>query len=157
MAYTHDFHYSRLALEWNENTSTWQGILRIFTDDLERALSATGNQEITWRLGDQLENSAAELAIKHYVTQHWGGQLLSDGEQEMAWTYIGKEVDFDLTFIYIETQTMKAPLPLKLHSNGLFELFEDQVNEITLKLNGSSHRELLSNESASVRIDSIAP
>ena len=58
----HDFHYSRLGLQWNAETSTWQGILRVFTDDLEAALSYERSEDITWRLGDEKEHPQAHAA-----------------------------------------------------------------------------------------------
>jgi len=155
----HDFHFSRLALEWNSETQTWQGILRVFTDDLENSLSVAEGAERNWRLGDRRESADADSAIANYVLAHWTANQESDSTSDSAfhWTFVGKEIDFDLTYIYLESPAFRAPLPLSIGSDGFFELFDDQVNEITLKLNGSSRREWLSTESSSVRIESIAP
>lgn len=151
----HDFHFSRLALEWNSETRTWQGILRVFTDDLENGLSTADGGERNWRLGDRRESADADSAIENYVLAHWTGNQETDSE--FLWTFVGKEIDFDLTYIYLESPVFSSPLPLSIGSDGFFELFDDQVNEITFKLNGSSRREWLSTESSSVRIESIAP
>ena len=155
----HDFHFSRLALEWNAETQTWQGILRVFTDDLENSLTVAEGAERNWRLGDRREYADADSAIENYVLTHWTGNQVTDSASDSTfqWTFVGKEIDFDLTYIYLESPTLRAPLPLSVGSDGFFELFDDQVNEITFKLNGSSRREWLSTESSSVRIESIAP
>jgi hypothetical protein len=153
----HDFHFSRLALEWNSKTATWQGILRVFTDDLERGLSAANGNDLTWRLGDRREREGANLAIAEYVMAHWTGIAGPNSQTTLQWNYVGKEIDLDLSYIYIESNAIEAPLPLEITSNGFFELFDDQVNEVTFNLGGESRREWLSQESASVRIESIAP
>ena len=153
----HDFHFSRLALEWNSETQTWQGILRVFTDDLENSLSVAEGAERNWRLGDRRESADADSAIENYVLAHWTGNQKTDSGSAFLWTFVGKEVDFDLTYIYVESPAFPAPLPLSVGSDGFFELFDDQVNEITLKLNGASRREWLSTESSADSIESIAP
>jgi hypothetical protein len=153
----HDFHFSRLALEWNAETQTWQGILRVFTDDLEKSLSVAEGADRNWRLGDRRESADADSAIENYVRAHWTANQEAASDFAFHWTFVGKEIDFDLTFIYLESPAFRAPLPLSVGSDGFFELFDDQVNEITFELNGSSRREWLSAESSSVRIESIAP
>ena len=60
----HDFHYSRFGLQWNAETSTWQGILRVFTDDLEAALNYDTPEAVAWRLGDEKEHPQADAAIE---------------------------------------------------------------------------------------------
>ena len=154
---THDFHYSRLSLEWNEESSTWQGILRVFTDDLERALSVALNEEINWRLGDKRESPLADHSIQAYVTANWKGRGAANETPPWEWTYVGKEVDYDLTYVYVESQALPRIFPLELETSGFFELFDDQVNEVTLTVHKSSRREWLSSESDRVIIESIEP
>ena len=151
----HDFHFSRLALDWNPKTNTWQGILRVFTDDLERSLSQAEGTEINWRLGDRREHEKADLVIENYVANHWMSRQGEAQDSAMQWHYVGKEIDFDLTYVYIETNEVESPLPLEITSSGFFELFDDQVNEITFNVHGESKREWLSAESPVVRITSM--
>lgn len=153
----HDFHFSRLALDWNPETSTWQCILRVFTDDLERGLSEAYGAEQNWRLGDRREHEEANSAIENYATNHWICRWGPTPSTKIQWIYVGKEVDFDLTYIYIETNALESPLPMEITSNGFFELFDDQVNEVTLNVSGESKREWLSTESPVVRITSMTP
>lgn len=140
----HDFHYSRFGLQWNAETSTWQGILRVFTDDLEAALSHDMPESIAWRLGDAREHPQSDAAIEAYSTANW---LLTDSTgQALAWTYVGKEVDYDLTFIYLETAPSAVDGACFASSSGFFELFADQVNEFTITTDGSSLRLWLTSE-----------
>ena len=134
----HDFHYSRFGLQWNAETSTWQGILRVFTDDLEMALNGRSSAPVLWKLGDEREHTESDAAIEAYATANW--QLTDSKGQALDWTFIGKEVDYDITFIYLESDSVALDLPSFASSRGFHELFDDQVNEFTLKTNGTEHR-----------------
>ncbi len=143
----HDFHYSRLIIDWNSDARTWQGILRVFTDDLEMALNEAREDDMPWRLGDQREYELADEAIFAYAKSHW--RLYSKDSREsneLEWNYIGKEVDFDLTFIYLESSSTHPDSLGALASDGLFELFDDQVNEVTVQRGDSSIRAWLTQE-----------
>ncbi len=141
---THDFHYSRFDLEWNAETSTWQGILRVFTDDLEKALSQKQSEPVLWRLGDKNEHLQSDASIDAYATANW---LLTDSAgHALEWTFLGKEVDYDITFIYLESEVSTAEWACFANSGGFFELFDDQVNEFTLKNNGAPLRIWLTSE-----------
>ena len=140
----HDFHYSRFGLQWNAETSTWQGILRVFTDDLEAALSYESAEAIAWRLGDEKEHPQSNAAIEAYTTSNW---LLTDSMgHPLNWAFIGKEVDYDITFIYLESALSTADEARFASSTGFFELFSDQVNEYTLTTDGTSLRLWLTSE-----------
>ncbi|MGB1122183.1 MAG: DUF6702 family protein [Flavobacteriales bacterium] len=140
----HDFHYSRFGLQWNAETSTWQGILRVFTDDLEAALSHGTLESVAWKLGDAREHPQSDAAIEGYTTSNWS--LIDSTGQALEWTYVGKEVDYDITFIYLESALSAADEARFASSTGFFELFGDQVNEYTLTTDGASLRLWLTSE-----------
>jgi hypothetical protein len=58
----------------------------------------------------------------------------------LDWTFIGKEVDYDITFVYLESGTAAIDLARFASSQGFHELFDDQVNEFTLNTNGTELR-----------------
>lgn len=153
----HDFHYSRLGLEWNASTGTWQGILRVFTDDLEAALTLDAGIETPWRLGDEREHATADEAIASYASSRWS--LIGANGDELTWSFIGKEVDYDITFIYMESPPVELLAARAVESRGFFELFEDQVNEITLNTGEQSLRIWLTQEDPvkSIVSDQTAP
>ncbi|MDE0980098.1 MAG: hypothetical protein OSA78_08895, partial [Flavobacteriales bacterium] len=59
---------------------------------------------------------------------------------------IGKEVDFDLTYLYFESQPLPPHEYMTLTATLFFELFEDQVNEVTFQAADSELREWLTPE-----------
>ena len=143
-AEVHDFHYSRFGLQWNAETSTWQGILRVFTDDLEMALNGATSAPIMWKLGDDQEHPESDAAIEAYAKANW--QLTDSTGLALDWAFIGKEVDYDITFIYLESDSVALDLACFANSRGFHELFDDQVNEFTLNTNGAELRLWLTSE-----------
>jgi hypothetical protein len=48
-------------------------------------------------------------------------------------SFIGKEVEVDVTWIYAEIPLTEAPTSLRLQNSILTELFSDQVNIVNFK------------------------
>jgi hypothetical protein len=142
----HDFHYSRCELVWNPTTFTWQGTTRVFTDDLQSALQKANGLEMNLNLGDQLEHLEAETWISSYFQAHCIGSISTPEINSLHWNYIGKEVDFDLTYLYFESQPLLPHDRIDLSVTLFFELFDDQVNEITFEAQESEMREWLTFE-----------
>lgn len=143
MTNLHDFHYSRTDLRWNPNTSTWQMEVRVFTDDLESALSLRTEDETAFFLGDDKERTDADNMISDWVDEGCG---MTVGGEALVWSYLGKEVDFDITYLYVESNPIAEPAAFTLEWTLFFDLFDDQVNEVALNLNGIEQRELFSHE-----------
>lgn len=154
----HDFHYSRIELKWNESTSTWQATTRVFTDDIEAAIqlensnasdiSAKSRNTIqeTLNFGDSLEHAQVDPWIATYLDGHCLGFSGMSSELPIKWDFIGKEVDFDLTYLYFESQPLPPHEYMTLTATLFFELFEDQVNEVTFQAADSELREWLTPE-----------
>tara|TARA_B110000285_G_C15129665_1_gene622680 strand:+ start:159 stop:692 length:534 start_codon:yes stop_codon:yes gene_type:complete len=143
---THDFHYSRMELNWNASTSTWQVVARAFTDDLEHALQADNSTNLTLNLGDQLEHDSCDAWIAAYITKHCISSTVTSSNEAVAWNYIGKDVEFDLTYLYFESQPLARHDQLELATSFFFDLFDDQVNEVTFQAGEISLREWLTFE-----------
>ncbi len=146
MTDTHDFHYSRMELKWSESSHTWQVVTRVFTDDLEQALQSAHAIETSLNLGDDQEHIAGEDWISGYLHEHCIGSLIATENSAIQWNYIGKEVEFDLTYLYFESQPLGPHDQLNLTVSLFFELFEDQVNEVTFQVGDATLREWLTFE-----------
>ena len=59
---------------------------------------------------------------------------------------MGKEIDYDITFIYLESEPTSTDHARYASSVGFFELFEDQVNEFTLNRADAALRVWLTSE-----------
>ena len=148
----HDFHFSRTDVHWNPETSTFQATVRVFTDDLELAIRRHADLRDThaiW-LGDDQEWQGADSAIAGWLRQHFN--LRVDGTP-VALTWVGKEVELDVSYLYLESQPLNLTGVEPWHAKNtmLFGEFDDQVNEVHLHAfdslgMGQEKREMLSRD-----------
>lgn len=139
----HDFHYSRTDLRWNPESSTWQVEIRVFTDDLELALMPQ-QADKPLNLGDDLEAEGVDASIENWTHNHCN---MTANDKRIALKYLGKEVDYDITYLFLESGMEAPPQTLVLEWRLLFDEFEDQINEVALEFQGMNMRELFSAES----------
>ena len=158
----HDFHFTRTDVRWNPDTQTVQTTVRVFTDDLELALRnhhGLGEDVKIW-LGDESEWALADSSIHAWLQAHLSVAL---GGSPVHWTWVGKEVELDVSYLYLESQPLANHSALWRASNSLlFAEFNDQVNEIHLHDVGADgvkveRREMLNAEWPSFEWDSSTP
>lgn len=122
----HDFHTSLAQIQFNKSTYSFEVSLRVFTDDLEAALTLENkNQKVSItdaKLADQL--------IEKYLNKHL--LILTGQNQKHDMTFVGKEVEVDVTWIYVEIAATGDHKGLRIQNSILMELFEDQVNIVNL-------------------------
>jgi len=158
----HDFHFSRTDVRWNPDTQTVQTTVRVFTDDLELALRNHHglSEDVKIWLGDKSEWAQADSAIHTWLQTHLSVAL---DESPVQWTWVGKEVELDITYLYLESQPLAHRSGRWRASNSLlFAEFNDQVNEIHLHDVGADgvkveRREMLNAEWPSFEWDSSTP
>jgi len=117
--------------------------MRIFTDDLEYGI--TGSQDF-YALGTSKEPSGADSLIYSYILENFkvtlnGNCLKPD--------FIGKEVEVDVTWIYLEIENVEFLSRIEVTNYMLTELFRDQVNIINVKYNGETRGLLLKQDTPS--------
>ena len=122
-AIVHDFHFSRTKTHYNESTNTLQVTINSFTDDLEFALAKEGSEfkidlEST-PVGDSLINS--------YIQQKL---IVNQGGSPLKLNWIGYECDYDITYLYLESDTFSLNLPISIDQTLFMELYDDQENLI---------------------------
>lgn len=129
----HDFHFSRTDMRWNPQTQTVQATLRVFTDDLELALRnhhGLGEEVKIW-LGDDKEWPSADEAISAWLDANLN---LSLADSTLAWTWVGKEIELDVSYLYLESYPVPGRGATWRVTNRLFfHEFADQVNEVYLQ------------------------
>lgn len=121
----HDFHVSIAQVEYKNRAL--QTTVRLFTDDLEAALEKECDCRIF--LGTEREHEQANQYLREYIQKHF---RLESPQQNGPEIILGKEVEMELTFVYIEYPMTKAPAFVKVTNSLLFELFSDQRNIVNL-------------------------
>ncbi|MGB1057011.1 MAG: DUF6702 family protein [Flavobacteriales bacterium] len=129
----HDFHFSRTDVHWNRETQTLQATARVFTDDLELAIrhhSELPEDHPIW-LGDDQEWNGADSAITAWLD---GSLILHVQNAPVELTWVGKEVELDVSYLYLESRPMvlTGAEPWHAKNTMLFAEFDDQVNEVHL-------------------------
>lgn len=131
-AAAHAFHTSLTEIQYNAKEKSLEISIRMFTDDLETALTKANNgQKIM--VGGKNDNSDAVL--NKYVQQHFA--ILTPQKQKKPMTVLGKELEGDATWVYVEMPNAQDFKGNILYNNIMQELFDDQTNLVNfLQPNG---------------------
>lgn len=144
LGFDHPWHATTLDLEYNRDTETLQGVLYVFTDDLEAALRKA-NQNIQLHLGEEDENTElVDSLIIDYLKDHLKIQL---NNNRIPVQYIGHVGDYAEMELYLEYPTGNISGALQMQNTMFFELFQDQRHLINLDVNNTikSHTLTLGN------------
>ena len=122
LPFVHDFHFSRTKVHYNPQTKTLQMSMNVFTDDLELAVSNMGHEG--FRIDVEPDVGADSLMSVYIISKfhvYHAGQKL-----KMDW--VGYECDYEVTYVYLESEAFSFDSPLLIDQALLMEIFEDQEN-----------------------------
>ena len=129
MAAAHPFHVSICMIDHNAETNGIEITHKIFCDDLNLALEDLG--VVNPRLGTEREHKDVEMYIERYLRTNFSLKL--DGE-EIEWKWIGREVEDDVLWVYLEGKHTNTPVEAEVTNTILIEVFEDQSNLTHVKV-----------------------
>ena len=121
----HKFYVSLSELRYNTETERFEVSIRIFPDDLDRALLERSG--IHTQLATELEHQKADSLLMVYILEDFSIQV--NGE-EIGLNYLGKEPESDAIWCYLESTRVSAPGTITVRNEILTEYFNDQVNII---------------------------
>lgn len=114
-------------MHYNAKDRAFEISIRVFTDDLETALSRANNgQKI------RLDNPAANALIERYIRNHFS--FVAADKQRRAFTYIGHETEGEAQWIYLEMPFNGPFMGGILQQSVLTEVFADQTNLVNLQV-----------------------
>ena len=123
----HKFYVSLTELSYNALSKRFEVSMRIFPDDLDRALLERSG--IQTQLGTELEHERADSLLTAYLLESFSIHV---EDQEIALNYLGKEPESDAIWCYLESDPVSdpvsAPQVISIRNELLTELFPDQVN-----------------------------
>ncbi len=121
----HKFYVSLTEIRYNQNTERFELSLRIFPDDLDRALlERTG---IYTQLATELEHPDADSLLMLYLLEDF---TLEVNGAKLALNFLGKEPESNAIWCYLESTKVTAPETITVHNAILTEYFPEQVNII---------------------------
>ncbi|KAA3620105.1 MAG: hypothetical protein DWQ05_05090 [Calditrichaeota bacterium] len=130
-SFRHEFYVSICTVEENVNSKSLELSFRIFTDDLEKAISEAS--EVNLRLGTDREAALADSILFDYIKQHFRLKI-NNTQPVLLW--VGKEITVDLTWIYIEIPPIEPVRHIWLKNRLLLDSFESQKNIVHFRIDG---------------------
>lgn len=121
----HDFHASVSQMQYNAAEKTFEISIRMFTDDLENALS----KETSQRIQLSAKDTHGPL-IERYIRKHFS--FINTRRQAKSLQFVGKEQEGDATWVYVEIPFAEALNGCTLRQNVLMDMFDDQVNLVNI-------------------------
>jgi hypothetical protein len=126
---THKFYVSLTQIDVNKDTHKLEISTRIFTDDLQAAVFEISGKKLG--LGTDNVLPGADSLLFAYLNSTMN--FRQDGKN-LVINFIGKEVEADVTWIYLETKEgILLKMPIEITNSTLQERFPDQKNLVNLK------------------------
>ncbi len=125
----HAFHTSITEMRYNSKEKAFEISLRVFTDDLEKTLSAN-NQNKKFVIDNNDKN---DVFIEPYIRKHF--VITTSKNQKLNYQYVGKEKEGDATWIYLEMLVNEPLKSSKIQNDVLIDMFEDQTNIVNIFVN----------------------
>lgn len=125
----HDFHASVTQMQYNPKERAFEVSIRMFTDDLEKALATASGGP-----AHLAPNDKNDPLLERYVRQHFA--FVNAQKQPVAFDYVGHEIEADANWVYLQLPHADAFAGGQLKQNVLMELFDDQVNLVNIQYQG---------------------
>ncbi|MEJ8802914.1 DUF6702 family protein [Pontibacter sp. H249] len=137
-ALAHDFHTSITDIKYNPRTQSLEVSLRVFTDDLENAVSKFTKTKVIY-------NSASaeqQQQIYAYLQTKLSFELTKG--KPLKYKLLGSEAETDAVWMYVEVPVKSASVgQLYVKNAVLTEIFNDQMNIVNLNYKGKTESALL--------------
>ncbi|SRR6056297_595122 len=146
----HDFHVSRLTMDYQSEERQFEVALHVFTDDLELALRERGAPDP--KLNTKSEWKDAEAKIQSYLSDVL--QLKTVAGTNVIFEYLGKESsdDYMATWIYFYWKLPSDENHFILKHRLFYEIYDDQQNILKVKGCQPEGLKLLTSQDSNVEI-----
>jgi hypothetical protein len=142
---SHDIHFSKSTVDYNEDSKTLQVVINVFTNDLELAIERS-HDKLDLEIGADTQHEATDSFVADYCIQRID---FKRNNQEVDFNFIGFEYDYDICYLYLESDTLSIAKfdELLLGVNLFFELYDDQENVVDLTTPFSDDHFILNRDS----------
>jgi len=121
----HTYHSSILELRLNPKQQQVELALKVFTDDLENALSKGRAQHLS------LQDPRAQALADAYLREHLELALPAASRQPrqpLALQFVGMQAEKDAYWLYAKAKLPRATTTIWLRNDVLLDQFSDQMN-----------------------------
>lgn len=142
---SHDIHFSKSTVDYNENSKTLQVVINVFTDDLELAIERS-HDELDLEIGAETQHEATDSLVADYCIPRI---VFKRNNKEVDFDFIGFEYDYDICYLYLESDTLSIVQfdELLLGVNLFFDVYDDQENVVDLSTPFSEENFILNRDS----------
>lgn len=126
----HPFHVSHTEIRYNEVSHTFEVTSRMFTDDLELAVSEWSETNYTY----SIEDTNSDSLLEHYFQTHFAIQKKNGKEVNL--NYLGSELSKDMgsVWVYHESDTLvPSPSEFIIENSLIMGAYDDQKNILSLE------------------------
>lgn len=142
----HPIYISSTMIDYIEKERRVEISIKLFNDDLERALSKRTSKDI--EIDTDRETEDVDLLISAYVQDHF---KLYFNDKLIKLKVLGSEVlkddDFYATYVYLEATRVRRPKKIKVENSLLFDVEDSQQNFMTFRLNKSNSKKFVTSRS----------
>ncbi len=135
----HGYHVSIAQVDYNEETKSLEIALKLLTDDVEQVLESRGAERLF--LGEENESPKTDDYIRKYIEQHF---VVNINEAQVSLTYLGKEIENESTWRYIEIVDVTEIQSLSVNNTFFLEEYHNQTNRVNLNVLGNKTSFVLS-------------
>ena len=129
-AAAHKYYMSLAQVEYNAQSKSVEIALRVFADDLELALKRRAGRDVNL---DRTKD--ADRIILAYLRDTF--EIKNRDGETKALKWVGMEVRSGVAWLYLEAEMPEGLSGARLRDHLLFELFEKQVNVVSLRFAGA--------------------
>ncbi|MGI9525561.1 MAG: DUF6702 family protein [Weeksellaceae bacterium] len=133
----HPYHVGTVEINYDKATKTYQVTARFFLDDLEDAINLKRKSPLYFYKPNQ--KALMQNALQQYMKAHL---VIKGDDKNVPLRFLGYEENQESVYIYLESSEMPTPSTVTVGANALYDLFDDQINIIHIKINGhrKSHK-----------------
>lgn len=117
----HDFFVSILTIRHNPKEHTLDLTWRITAHDIEHALENVASL----KLASEKEHPKADSLLNRYFMEHLA---LFQKDKQLSWKWIGKELDGETLYCYLQVEGVYTPNELLVSNTLLQDVFAEQQN-----------------------------
>lgn len=141
----HPFYVSICDINYNTQNQSLEISIRLFTTDIEKTMDDWGAEKLY--LGEQNESPKADSVLAAYLPTVL--EIKTDEKATPPFQYLGKEVEGEMCWIYIEVPNIPAFEQASVSNRILFQSFPTQTNLIHFNNKGEIKNLLLTKNSPS--------
>src|SRR4030095_16588575 len=130
----HKIHVSVTYLEFNQPRQTVEIVIRVFTDDLENALSRGGAREVKIDPASAGKDRRGGDLVMSYL--RWNVELKNRAVRPFTLSWAGTEGQMDMFWLYVKGRMPGGLEGAQMRNKIFCELFDDQVNIVNAKSQG---------------------